>query len=352
VRCGPRALDALVRDLRTDLPGRLLVLVSDSNVAPLHAEPLARRLRRLGLRVELVCFPAGEASKTRETKAAIEDRLAELGAGRDAAIVAVGGGVTTDLAGFVAATWNRGVPVVQVPTSLVAMVDAALGGKTGINHAGAKNRLGAFHQPWGVYADLSVLSTLPEADFRAGFAEVVKSAVIADARLFAWLEEQVASLIARRARTLRTAVAACLGIKARIVGEDEREAGRRSILNFGHTVGHGLEAATTYTLSHGQAVACGMSVEGELATRCTGFSVDELGRLRGLLDRFGLPVAVDRRVPVEAVLEAVRGDKKNRDGQLRFALPVRIGRMAAGSCWTVPVREKLLRSVLARRAGV
>ncbi len=352
IRVGSGALDRLVADLAAEPPGRLLVVVSDSNVAPLHAEPLARRLRDIaGLRVETLTFPAGERHKSRETKAALEDRLAELGAGRDTALVAVGGGVTGDLAGFVAATWNRGVPLVQVPTTVVAMVDAAVGGKTAVNLGRVKNRIGAFHQPWGVYADVALLDTLPAAEYRDGLSEVVKSAVIGDVALFRWLERTHPALAAREPEAETAAVAGALSVKTRVVARDERETGRRAVLNFGHTVAHAIEAASEYGVSHGRAVAIGMSVEGELARGATGFPEAHLRRLRALLVALGLPVALDRGIDAAALLRAARGDKKNRGGELRFALPSRLGRMATRDGTTVALEERAL-SAAFERAGV
>ena len=349
VRAGPGVLDLLIEDLAADPPGRLLVVISDSNVAPLHAAPFVSRLEGRGLATELVSFPAGEASKTRETKARLEDRLFEIGAGRDCALVALGGGVTGDLAGFVAATWNRGVPVVQVPASLLSMVDAALGGKTAVNLRGGKNLVGAFHQPWGVYADVSLLSTLPEADFRDGFAEVVKSAAIADLKLFRWLETAAERLVQRDEEALSHAVASCLAIKGRVVARDEREVGRRAMLNFGHTIAHALEAVTRYTLSHGQAVSIGMTLEAQLATRATGFPPAHARRLRSLLEAFGLPTAFPVDLAPEAVIRTTRADKKSRGGEIRCALPLRLGRMPAGEDVTVAVDEDLLGEALSGR---
>ena len=238
---GDGALPALADHLAAERPGALAVVVSDSQVAPLHGVPLAEAIRARGGRAEVLTFPAGEAHKTRETKASLEDGLLRLQAGRDTAIVAVGGGVTGDLAGFLAATWHRGVPVYQVPTSLLAMVDAAIGGKTGVDLPGGKNLVGAFHQPAALAVDPRVLETLPDAELRAGCAEVVKLAAVADAALFARLEREAEALLARDRALLEAVVSRCIAVKARIVARDEREAGVRASLNFGHTVGHALE---------------------------------------------------------------------------------------------------------------
>jgi 3-dehydroquinate synthase len=347
VRAGRGALDRLVHDLRVAPPGHVLVVISDSNVAPLHGVALLERLRAAGIETHLRSFPAGEAHKTRGTKAALEDELHVLGLGRDGAVVALGGGVTGDLAGFVAATWYRGIPVVQVPTTVLAMADAALGGKTGIDLPGGKNLLGSFHQPWGVYADTSTLATLPDDEFRAGFAEVIKTAAVADPALFRWLEGAAPALLRRDDEAVEHAVACCLRIKGRVVARDERDTGRRAILNFGHTVAHAMEAASAYRLSHATAVAVGMVAEARLAVGICGFPAAGVDRLERLIDSFGLPVVWPEGLDLEAVLAASRSDKKARRGRVRFALPRRIGRMGSGDGVTTVVASDPLRETLA-----
>ena len=351
VRVGRGALAVLVDDLAREPPARLFVLVSDERVGPLHGRPLAERLARSGLRVELVTLPRGERAKTREIKAEVEDRLLFLGAGRDSAVLAVGGGAVGDLAGFVAATWHRGIPVIQVPTTLLAMADAALGGKTGVNLDGLKNAVGCFHQPWGVYADVALLGTLDEPDYRAGFAEVVKAAAVADAGLFRDLEVSAAALGAREPETLERVLGRSLRIKARVVRQDERETGRRALLNFGHTVGHALEAASGYALPHGRAVAIGLAVECRLAERLTGFPARHSARLARTLAALGLSPRLPAGLDAAAVVEAARRDKKNREGAIHCALPLAIGRMPRGDAVTVPVSEAELRAALVDPRG-
>jgi 3-dehydroquinate synthase len=345
IRVGPGALGRLVDELAAGAPGAPLLVVSDETVTPLYAEPLASRLRARGLTVHVARFPAGERGKSRESKARLEDELFRLGLGRGAAIVAVGGGVTGDLAGFVAATWHRGIPVVQVPTTLLAMVDAALGGKTAVNLHGIKNLVGAFHQPWGIYADTDTLGTLPDATYRDGLAELVKSAMVADAALLRWVEERHGELSARSAPALEHVVECCLRLKGRIVARDERETGRRAALNFGHTVGHALEAVVGERLSHGSAVAIGMCVEARLAVDATGLSRRAVGRLSALLAVCGLPTRVPRGLSPDAIVEATRLDKKVRGGRTRYALPARPGRMPPGAALTT-VGEDALRGAL------
>jgi len=346
IRVGTGVLDALVEDLVVDAPGSPLILVSDSTVAPIHARPLLGRLRERGLRAELLQFPAGELSKTRATKAALEDGLLRHGAGRDAAIVAVGGGVTGDVAGFTAATWHRGIPVIQVPTSLLSMVDAAVGGKTGVNVEGAKNLVGSFHQPWGIYADISMLTTLADTEFREGFSEVVKSAIIGDASLFRWLEAAASKLVRRDAQAVERVVLACMRLKGRVVKRDEREAGRRAALNFGHTVAHALEKVSGNVLGHGSAVALGLCVESRMACATTGLAESSIGRIEALLDAFGLPVRIPPEYGADAIVAASAYDKKVRAGQVHYALPLRVGRMPALPQLTCVVDETVLREAL------
>ncbi len=343
---GPGATARLIEEGLPGLEARILVVVSDSTVAPLHGEPLCHRLRALGHQAHLLVFPAGEVHKTRETKAALEDRLLELGAGRDTVILAVGGGVTGDLAGFLAATWHRGVPVVQVPTTLLAMADSALGGKTAVNLRGGKNLVGAFHPPAGIYADLETLSTLPDAELLEGFSEIVKSAAVADATLFADLERGTGDLRRRDLAALERAVAGSLRIKARVVSRDERERGIRAALNFGHTIGHALEAATGFGGSHGRAVAVGLAVEGRIATRVTGLPAGHAQRIETLLRTLGLPTEWPRGLDPSVVLEATRRDKKSRGGRVRYALPERIGRMPKVPGTTVEVPDHVAREIV------
>ncbi len=325
VLVGRGILAGLPREVGEAFPAHLAVVVSDDRVFPLHGETILRAFRAAGIRAEPLVFPAGEASKTRETKSALEDGLLALGAGRDTVILAVGGGVTGDLAGFVASTWHRGVPVVQIPTSLLAMTDAALGGKTAVNLPGGKNLVGTFHQPFALVADLETLSTLPGREYRAGLAEAVKSAAIADRASFGAMEASAAALAAREPGAVERAVRVGLEVKARFVAEDETERGRRAALNFGHTVAHVLEAASSWTILHGEAVSIGLVAEARLAVRRVGFPAEEAERIRVLLSGLGLPTEPPRSLDRRLVIEALRRDKKRRAGAVRVALPERLG---------------------------
>ncbi len=331
------ALALAATHLSRAFPGCLQVVVSDARVARLHGRRFVQRLSALGVEAALLTFPAGERFKTRETKALLEDRLLKRGAGRDTVVVALGGGVTGDLAGFLAATWHRGVPLVAIPTSLLAMVDAALGGKTAVDLPGGKNLVGVFHQPVSLWADVSVLRTLPTRNYREGLAEAVKTAAALDAALFRGLEADVTRLVLRDPRSIARIVSRCLLLKGRVVVSDERDTGRRAVLNFGHTVAHAIEAATDYRISHGEAVAIGVVAEARLAERVTGLPRAHADRIEALVAAFGLPVRPPAGIDRKRLVRAMSRDKKTRAGIVRCALPERIGRMPAGDDPTVTV---------------
>jgi 3-dehydroquinate synthase len=260
--------------------------------------------------------------------------------------VAVGGGVTGDLAGFVAATYMRGVPCLQVPTTLLAMLDASVGGKTGVDTPEGKNLIGAFHPPVAVLADPLVLATLPEREYRAGLAEAVKHGLIADRDYFGWIEAHAETLVGRDPAALEHLVRRSVEIKAEVVGEDEREGGRRAILNAGHTVAHALERATDFRVPHGEAVGLGLVAEAALATGL-GLATPEPGaRVAALLERLGLPTRVREPVGEERILAAMASDKKNRAGGIRFALPRGVGTMGDGPEWTTEAGEPAILAAL------
>jgi 3-dehydroquinate synthase len=323
---GTGILRALPRALPSLCPASRYALITDRRVARLHGRALLGALRRAGLRADLVAIPEGERHKTRRTKERVEDALARLGCGRDAAIVALGGGVVGDLAGFVAATWQRGVPYVQVPTTLLAMLDASVGGKTAVDHPRGKNLIGAFHQPAAVWTDVATLRTLPARQFRAGLAEAVKHAAIADLPLLGFLERRATALDRRRPGTLEPLVARNCRIKADVVRRDERESGWRQILNFGHTIAHALETAAGYRLLHGEAVAIGMAVEATLSSDLGGLRAAERDRLVRLIERLGLPSRLPRGIDARRIVRATYADKKARAGRPLYALPRRLGR--------------------------
>ncbi|MDB4876875.1 MAG: 3-dehydroquinate synthase [Gemmatimonadetes bacterium] len=333
--------------VRESAPAHRYAIVTDSNVGPVYAAHVRNALD--ASRATVFTIPAGEAHKTRDIWARLTDELLASGFGRDTTVVALGGGVVGDLAGFVAATFMRGVPYVQVPTSLLAMIDASVGGKTGVDTAAGKNLVGAFHQPAAVVADTSVLATLPLEHLRAGLAEAIKHGVIADAAYF--------ESVCRFASSLSTAdvtgdamldlVARSVEIKADVVRRDEREGGVRKSLNFGHTIGHAVELCSNYTLLHGNAVAIGMAYESVLAERMGVAAQGTAALVRVAVRAAGLPDVRPSSIAVDDVVTAARADKKARAGTAEYALPSRIGAMAgADSGWSVPVSESLVADVL------
>jgi 3-dehydroquinate synthase len=293
-----------------------------------HALRVAAAWRAAGGSVETASIPAGESAKTLGQAAELYSALARLPADRGTVILAVGGGVVGDLAGFVAATYARGLPWVVVPTSLLAMVDSAVGGKVGINLPEGKNLVGAFHQPLAVWVSLDTLQTLPDREYRSGLAEVVKYGIIADADFFAWLESHAPALVAREPEALRHAIRRSLEIKAAIVAVDEREeSGQRVKLNFGHTFGHAFETLAQFSLLHGEAVAMGMMCAARLASRLGLCPSELVERLSSLLTTLGLPTAPPQTWSADQILAAMATDKKRRADRLRFVLPRLLGQV-------------------------
>ena len=339
VRIAAGQLEELATSTQELLPNRRLVVITDRTVG---------RLVSHNLEVPTLVVAPGEASKSRSRWSALTDRLLDLGYGRDAAVIALGGGVVGDLAGFVAATYLRGIPWLQIPTSLMAMVDSSVGGKTGVNTSHGKNLVGAFHPPVAVLADPVALGTLHPAHLGAGLVEALKHGLIADAAYFEWIEANAATLTGGAVEQLTELVERSVRIKAAIVSEDEREQGRRAILNAGHTVAHAIERVTDYAIPHGDAVAIGLVVEALLAHRL-GLAERALApRIRMALERFDRPTQLDSAWSDASLLEAMDHDKKVRGETLRFALPTALGAMASkDSIWTVPVSRDIVRTVLA-----
>jgi len=344
------ALPALVAD---QFPRRKIVVITDETVARRYdewtrgtdeARQLGARSSDAGVRLKWdarFTFAPGETSKNRETWRELSDRMLSAGFGRDTAIVAIGGGVVGDLAGFVAATYLRGIPYVQVPTTLLAMVDASVGGKVGVDTPHGKNLIGAFHPPTMVLADPLTLLSLTERDYRGGLAEAVKHGLIADLEYFEWMESASHPIGSREQSAVARLVQRSIEIKAAVVSEDEREGGRRAILNAGHTVAHALERRSGYAIPHGEAVALGLIAECRVAEHM-GLAQSGLAfRIARLLATLGLRARL--RVPLgspEELVEAMRSDKKNREGVIRMALPSGLGRMYQGEgLWTVAVPD-------------
>jgi 3-dehydroquinate synthase len=304
--------------LAEHIPARDTVLISNSVVAPLYAERLKAALH--GRRIIEVVLPDGEQHKTLSSASRIFDVLIANRVGRDAIVLALGGGVIGDLAGFVAACYQRGIGLVQIPTTLLAHVDSSVGGKTAVNHPGGKNMIGAFHQPLSVIIDTDSLRSLPQRELRAGLAEIIKYGLICDADFFAWLESNMDALLARSSDALSSAIFRSCQIKAQIVGRDEREQGERALLNLGHSFGHAIEAATGYVeWLHGEAVATGLLIAADMSARLGLLDASVVERLRSLLQRAGLPLAAPR-IGAERALNYLRVDKKVQAGRVRLVL--------------------------------
>ena len=330
----PRSLDHSRGELARTWAGatcRSALIVTDRNIADLGIPArIQASLSDVGIGALIAILPAGEATKSLEQASRLYDELVQLQADRHTLIVGLGGGVIGDLAGFVAATYARGLPLIMIPTTLLAQVDSSVGGKVGVNHPGAKNMIGAFHQPAGVWIDTQYLGTLPARELRCGLAEVVKYGMIVDAHFFATLEQIAEDVLGREHGAFERIIARCCEIKAHVVAADEREeTGLRAILNFGHTIGHAIEAVAGYDgpYKHGEAVAVGMVAESRLAERLGWIEKgDVTDRLVRLLERFGLPTRAPD-LDGGRLIEAMFRDKKNRSGAIRFVLPRALGKV-------------------------
>jgi 3-dehydroquinate synthase len=333
-------------ELLPALPSRRAVVVTNPVVAPLHLDVLQAALAAAGISNEVIVVPDGETHKDWATLYEIHTRLVELGAERSTTLIALGGGVIGDLGGFAAATYQRGIPLVQVPTTLLAQVDSSVGGKTAVNHPRGKNMIGAFHQPRAVISDTGTLRSLPDREYIAGIAEVIKCGAVRDVVLFEWLEANIDRLLARDPEAIEHAVIESCRIKADIVAADERESGVRALLNFGHTFGHAIEAATGYgSWLHGEAVAAGMILAAKLSQRVAGLPAAHAERLRSLVASAGglptnpPPFAIDRW------LDLMAHDKKTQHGTARFVLLTALGAAVVHS----DVAAQDLRAVLQDR---
>ena len=342
---GSQILRRIGEELKTLDIGEKVGVVTNAKVGRLCGAITIRSLRENGFEPAVFRVPDGEKYKNLNWAGRLYDHLVQKRFERSSALIALGGGVIGDLTGFVAATYLRGIPFIQVPTTLVAQVDASIGGKTAVNHKRGKNLIGAFHQPKLVYSDVGALSTLSERDFRSGLAEVVKYGVIADENFFSFLEANTDRILKREPDSLLRAVKRSSEIKAEVVGQDERESGLRRILNYGHTIGHALETATGYReLTHGEAISIGMVYAGRLAERLGICGPEVVERQTALLRVFGLPVALPKIRPAD-ILNCMELDKKVKDGKIHFVLADGIGHVSIQ-----PVdRNELKRLFLIRR---
>ena len=327
-------------------------LVTDELVRPLVAEPLQNQLRSHSIDTTLIALPPGESAKTIETVLDLCQQLLAQGFDRRSLLLAVGGGVVGDIAGFASAIYMRGIPYVQVPTTLLAQVDSSLGGKTGVDLPSGKNLLGAFHQPRIVLSDLDVLTSLSSDARRDGFSEVIKAALIDDPELFSVLEREGADLLDTDNPHLETIIAKACEVKCRVVNRDELESGLRRILNFGHTLGHALEAATNYDISHGQAVATGMAVAIRFSQRWAGLTQDEADRALALIKNLGLPTELPGDIHSESLLSALEKDKKIQAGICHFVLISNIGQAVIHSIPVEELRQSLTQIQEFRDSGI
>lgn len=331
IRIVSKQLHAIAESVDRWVPAtaRTALIVTDQNVTSPHAQAVDTSLTDALWRTELVVLEPGEQTKSLSFASRLYDELVAMRAGRDAIVIAVGGGVIGDLAGFVAATYARGIAFVQVPTTLLAQVDSSVGGKVGINHPQGKNLIGAFHQPLGVFIDTALLNTLPDREYRSGLAEVIKYGVILDAEFFEFLEQNIAGLNDRDPAVLRHVIATCCRLKAQVVEQDEFErTGARAVLNYGHTFAHPYEALSGYgKLLHGEAVAIGMVSASKLAEARNLIEASITQRQVDLLQSVQLPTALPPEISLspDAILESMKLDKKATAGKLRFVLPTRLG---------------------------
>jgi 3-dehydroquinate synthase len=347
IHIGPGVLAEVGRQAALLTPGRKAFVLSHPMLYKLYGTALMTSLQEAGFTVTSCPVPEGERSKTLATAARLFTRLAQRGADRQSLLCAFGGGVIGDLCGFVAATYMRGIPFVQIPTSLLAMVDSSIGGKTGVNHRLGKNLIGAFYPPRAVFTDTTLLRSLPEREYLCGLSEVVKAGVIADAELFALLEAQVAAVRQRSEQVVTTCIERAIAVKVDVVQQDPTERGLRAILNFGHTIGHALEAVTAYErYSHGEAVAVGMALVACVSERLGYCQPAVRTRLHALLRALQLPLTYTN-VAAQDLLAAMAHDKKTLNGVIRFVLLKDIGTVAFHQEVPLEVLQSVLQQQLA-----
>jgi 3-dehydroquinate synthase len=318
------------------------ILLTDRRVEELYGIALQKTIQRAGLRCPLISVLPGERSKSRKVKERLEDAILQQGHGRTSILIALGGGVVGDLGGFVASTFLRGIPYIQVPTTLLSMADSSIGGKTAINHPLGKNLIGAFHQPLAIFIDITTLTTLPERDYRAGLAEIIKYGVILSKSLFSYLEKNHQSLKKRKFGVLEKVVEKCVRLKAKIVKKDEREEGLRKLLNCGHTIGHAVEHLSSYKLLHGEAVSIGLAVESSMSHRMGYLNQPSLERIRSILQIFDLPVCLPKNIQPQDILKVAEHDKKTSLGQIKYVLPASIGVAVNEKDAAIPVSRKIV----------
>ena len=327
IRISSGLMEKIGADLKQKNIGTKYGVIADENVAALYGEQCMQSLHAAGIQAQLITFPHGEENKNMATVATLSSELAQKGFDRRDALIALGGGVTGDITGFLAAIYMRGIPFVQVPTTLLSQVDSSVGGKTGVDLPEGKNLVGVFYQPGAVYIDTDVLKTLPSDELRGGLAEVIKYGVIHDADFFSFLEQEREAVLAVQQDVLTQLIARCCEIKAWVVEQDEREGGLRRILNFGHTIGHAVEAASEFELIHGKAVAIGMCAAADLAVRTGCLEKKDAQSIRKLIEQYELPVTIPAGLDRGLIKSYLLHDKKVVDGQVFYVLPERIGKV-------------------------
>lgn len=325
IRIGKDILDRMVLLIAKNHKAGRYVVITDDCVGDLYGKKFLAALKDMGAVASLIDFPAGESSKNINTVLDITGKLIEGEADRETCLIALGGGVVGDIAGFVASVFMRSVPYIQIPTTLVAQVDSSIGGKTGIDLPYGKNLLGTFYQPAAVFASLSFLETLPEKEFNNGLAEIIKYGVIDDEKMFRTLEDGIDAVKAKDQKILLNLVESCCQIKRSIVEIDEKEQGLRRILNFGHTLGHALETISKFTITHGEGVALGMIAAARISEKMGYLKNGEAGRIAALIRQTGLPVKIPKSLDGEKIIAQLRMDKKKKDGIIHFVLLKKIG---------------------------
>jgi len=339
---GSGLLSKVPSDLKKSKLGNKYAIITDTNVEKLYAKDFLRNFVMNRLDTYLLRFNAGEQQKNRQTKAYLEDELIDFNFTRDSVVIALGGGVVGDIAGFVAATFNRGIPYVQVPTTLLAMVDSSIGGKVAIDHPLGKNLVGAFHQPKKVFIDLDILKTLPKREILNGLAEIIKHAVIADKEFFGFLDKNMEKILSADSKLMEKTIKRACEIKARVVEADEKESGLRKILNFGHTIGHAVEALTNFQISHGEAVSIGMVKEAQLAKELKLISQKDVDKIKAILEKAGASTKLPIGIRHKDIIKKTLLDKKVRGGKVEYSLPLRIGKVKHG----IPVPDKIVSKVI------
>lgn len=341
-------LSRLPRILVKEHPASSYVIVADTNTVKRFGNSLSKALTKTGCSVLLLTVPAGEASKSQNQKTKLEETMLKAGVDRRGVVLALGGGVVGDLASFVASTYMRGISCIQIPTTTLAMIDSAIGGKTGINTLQGKNLIGAFHQPKAVYVDVDTLGTLPSKELRRGLVEAVKAFITSDAKSFKVFEKSLDSMLSKDKKALEDTITRAVHIKAEVVASDERESGERMILNFGHTIGHAIEKLSKYRVSHGEAVAAGILVETQIAYIQGKISATYVHKIQKAIKRLNLRTAsIIKRFPPKAIVKATFGDKKSMNGRARYVLVTKIGAVSRrdGQCVEYVSDKDVLRAL-------